>query len=155
MASISISDIVEGAEKKFGKGSILRLTDKRVQKTPAIRTGIPALDLALGIGGLPKGRTVEIFGPEAAGKTTLALTVIASAQKQGAWVWYGDMEHSLDPDWAEKLGVNLDKLLISQPFCAEECLSLAEYAIGTGGIDIIVIDSVASLVPRADRKSVV
>jgi recombination protein RecA len=84
------------------------------------------------------------------GKTTLALTAIASAQRQGAWVWYGDMEHSLDPDWAEKLGVNLDKLLISQPFCAEECLSLAEYAIGTGGIDIIVIDSVASLVPRAE-----
>jgi len=147
---ISLTEVVEGAVEKFGKASVMKLTDKKVENIPVHRTGIPNLDLALGVGGLPKGRIVEIYGPESSGKTTTALTVIAQAQKTGAWVWYGDMEHSLDPQWAEKVGVDLDKMLISQPDNGEQCLEIATHMIKTGVIDIIVIDSVAALVPKAE-----
>jgi recombination protein RecA len=150
MSEISLDQIIEEARAKFGDESVTRLTDKKEKSYPVQRTGIPQLDLALGIGGLPKGRIIEIYGPESSGKTTLALSVIAQAQKDGAWAWYGDMEHALDPQWAETLGVNLDKLLISQPDNGEQCMEMAMYFMKTGVIDIIVVDSVASLVTKAE-----
>lgn len=146
----SVDDVISGAEKAFGARSVMRLTDKKKLKIPAQRTGVPQLDLALGVGGLPKGRIVEIYGPESSGKTTLAAKIIATAQKDGAWVWYGDMEHALDPEWFEKIGVNMDKLLISQPDHGNQCLDMAQYMIKTGVIDIIVVDSVSALVPEAE-----
>jgi len=150
--SISIEEIISETEKLYGNRSVMKLVDQRKVKIPVQRSGIPQLDLALGIGGLPKGRTVEIFGPESSGKTTLALTIIAQAQKEGAWAWVGDMEHALDPVWAERLGVDLNKLLISQPSSGEECLDLTQHFINTGVIDIVVVDSTASLVPRAELE---
>jgi recombination protein RecA len=149
---VSIEEVVRGANALFGSNSVQRLTEKKAKKIPVFRTGIPPLDIAVGVGGLPKGRVIEIFGPESCGKTSTVLTFIAEAQRKNAWVWYGDMEHSLDPTWAEKLGVNLDHFLLSQPMNAEECLELAQYHIRTGVIDIIVVDSVASLVPSAEVK---
>jgi recombination protein RecA len=139
-------------EKQYGKGSIMRLGEQ-AQKNLGIDfipTGVLPLDLALGVGGLPRGRIVEIYGPEASGKTTVCLSVIAEAQKSGGVAAFIDAEHALDPAWAEILGVKLDDLLISQPDTGEQALEIAEALIRSGGIDVIVIDSVAALVPRAE-----
>jgi recombination protein RecA len=139
-------------EKQYGKGSIMRLGEQ-AQKNMGIdvvSTGILPLDLALGVGGLPRGRIVEIYGPEASGKTTVCLSTIAEAQKSGGVAAFIDAEHALDPLWAESLGVKLDDMLISQPDTGEQALEITETLIRSGGIDIIVIDSVAALVPRAE-----
>lgn len=138
-------------QKQYGTGAIMRLGE-RVEKltTDVIPTGSIALDLALGIGGLPKGRVIEIYGPEAGGKTTLCLHVIAEAQKKGGVAAFIDAEHALDPQRAQKIGVNLDDLLISQPDTGEQALEIAEALIRSGGIDVVVIDSVAALTPRAE-----
>ncbi len=138
-------------QKQYGTGSIMRLGE-RAEKltTETISTGSIALDLALGIGGIPKGRIVEIFGPEASGKTTVCLHVIAQAQKKGGVAAFIDAEHALDPQRAQKIGVNLDELLISQPDTGEQALEIADTLIRSGGIDVIVIDSVAALVPKAE-----
>lgn len=142
---------MEQIEKQYGKGSIMRLGETAA-KTPTdvISTGSLALDIALGVGGLPRGRVVEIFGPEASGKTTLALSVIAQAQKAGGTAAFIDAEHALDPSWAKIIGVDLDNLLISQPDTGEQALEIAETLIRSGGVDVVVIDSVAALVPRAE-----
>jgi recombination protein RecA len=137
-------------ERQFGKGSIMKLGSRTVQDIPTIPTGSLALDKALGIGGLPRGRVVEIFGPESSGKTTLALHAVASAQKQGGIAAFIDAEHALDPIYARKLGVNCDELLISQPDTGEQALEIADMLVRSGAIDIVVIDSVAALVPRAE-----
>ncbi len=137
-------------EKEFGKGSIMRLgANDRVQ-IPTISTGALALDMALGVRGVPRGRISEIYGPESSGKTTLCLHVIANAQKTGGTCAIIDAEHAIDPIYAEKIGVNTDELLISQPDCGEDALSIAETLIRSGSIDVLVIDSVAALVPRAE-----
>lgn len=138
-------------EKQYGKGSIMKLGDDRTKMSAdVISTGILPLDLALGVGGFPCGRVIEIFGPEASGKTTVALSVVAEAQKKGGVAAFIDAEHALDPVRAETLGVNLDDLLISQPDTGEQALEIVETLIRSGGIDVIVIDSVAALVPRAE-----
>lgn len=138
-------------ERQFGKGAIMRLGEKGIaQKVPVVSTGSLGLDLALGIGGLPRGRVVEIFGPESSGKTTLALQVIAEAQKTGGVAAFVDAEHALDAKYADKLGVNCDELLISQPDTGEQALEITETLVRSGAIDVIVIDSVAALVPRAE-----
>jgi recombination protein RecA len=138
-------------EKQYGKGSIMRLGEKAGSMAIAvIPTGILPLDLALGVGGLPCGRIVEIYGPEASGKTTVCLSLIAEAQKTGGVAAFIDAEHALDPLWAQTLGVKLDDLLISQPDTGEQALEIAETLIRSGGIDVIVVDSVAALVPRAE-----
>ena len=153
MGEISIDEIMEGARKLIGsEAAVMRMGDKKKLKVPAQRTGLPQLDLALGVKGIPKGRIVEIFGPASSGKTTLSLTIAAQAQKKNGWVWIGDMEHALDPEWAEKLGVDMDKLLISQPDNGEQALDLANYLVKTGVVDITVIDSVAALVPRKELE---
>ncbi len=137
-------------EKSYGKGSIMRLGDKPVDDVAAISSGSIALDLALGIGGYPKGRVIEIFGPESSGKTTLAIHAIAEAQKQGGIAAIIDAEHAFDPGYATKLGVNIHELLISQPDNGEQALEIADNLIRSGAIDIIVIDSVAALTPKAE-----
>ncbi len=137
-------------ERQFGKGSIMKLGSRIVQDIPTISTGSLALDKALGIGGLPRGRVVEIFGPESSGKTTLALHALASAQKQGGIVAFIDAEHALDPIYARKLGVNCDEMLISQPDTGEQALEITDMLVRSGAIDVVVIDSVAALVPRAE-----
>lgn len=137
-------------EKSYGKGSIMRLGDKAVEDVPAIPSGSIALDIALGIGGYPKGRVIEIFGPESSGKTTLAIHAIAESQKQGGIAAIIDAEHAFDPTYARKLGVNIDELLISQPDNGEQALEIADNLIRSGAIDIIVIDSVAALTPKAE-----
>lgn len=140
-------------EKQFGKGSIMRLgADEVLHDVPAISTGSLGLDVALGVGGLPRGRVVEIFGPEASGKTTLALHAIAEAQKAGGMVAFIDAEHALDINYARKLGVKTDDLLISQPDTGEQALEVAEALVRSGAVDIIVIDSVAALVPKAELE---
>jgi recombination protein RecA len=139
-------------EKQFGKGSIMRLGDKEAIMVPTISTGAISIDAALGIGGVPRGRVVEIFGPESSGKTTLALHVIAEAQKLGGMAAFIDAEHALDPEYARKLGVNVDNLLVSQPDSGEQALEIAEMLIRSGAIDVIVIDSVAALVPKAELE---
>ncbi|MBI3981038.1 recombinase RecA [Candidatus Microgenomates bacterium] len=142
---------MEQIEKQYGKGSIMRLGESGTKlQVDAIPTGSLALDIALGIGGLPRGRIVEIFGPEASGKTTLTLSVVAQVQKSGGTAAFIDAEHALDPIWAQMIGVNLDELLISQPDTGEQALEIAETLIRSGGIDLVVIDSVAALVPRAE-----
>jgi len=142
---------MEQIEKQYGKGSIMKLGEKSAHMAiDVIPTGILPLDLALGVGGLPRGRIVEIYGPEASGKTTVCLSTIAEAQKVGGTAAFIDAEHALDPQWAEILGVKLDDLLISQPDTGEQALEIAETLIRSGGVDIIVIDSVAALVPRAE-----
>ncbi len=141
-------------EKQYGRGSIMKLgerTDEQL-KVEAIPTGSIAVDLALGVGGLPRGRITEIYGPEASGKTTVALSVIAEAQKKGGQAAFIDAEHALDPTWAETLGVNLDELLMSQPDTGEQGLEIAETLVRSGALDVIVIDSVAALVPRAELE---
>lgn len=140
-------------QKQYGTGSIMRLGERAERlTTQVISTGSIALDLALGVGGLPRGRIIEIFGPEASGKTSLALHVIAQAQKKGGIAAFIDAEHALDPQRAQKIGVNLDDLLISQPDTGEQGLEIAESLIRSGGIDVIVIDSVAALVPRSELE---
>lgn len=142
---------MEQIEKQYGKGSIMKLGESGNKLSiDVIPTGSIALDLALGVGGLPRGRIIEIFGPEASGKTTLCLHVIAEAQKLGGTAAFIDAEHALDPLWAQIIGVNLDDLLISQPDTGEQALEIAETLIRSGGVDVIVIDSVAALVPRAE-----
>ncbi len=137
-------------ERQFGSGTVMRMGEKRHEKIPAIPTGSLGLDMALGIGGLPKGRIVEIYGPESSGKTTLTLEVIAQCQKMGGTAAFIDAEHALDPIYAEKLGVNVDELLVSQPDTGEQALEVADIMVASGGIDILVIDSVAALVPKAE-----
>jgi recombination protein RecA len=138
-------------EKQFGKGSIMRLGQKdAIAQIPAISTGAVSLDYALGIGGMPRGRVIEIFGPESSGKTTLALQVIAEAQKSGGMAAFVDAEHALDAQYAKKLGVDLDNLLVSQPDNGEQALEIVEVLVRSGGVDVVVVDSVAALVPRAE-----
>jgi recombination protein RecA len=138
-------------EKQFGKGSIMRLGQKdAVTAIPAISTGAVSLDYALGIGGVPRGRVVEIFGPESSGKTTLSLQVIAEAQKLGGMAAFVDAEHALDARYAQKLGVDLENLLVSQPDNGEQALEIVEVLVRSGGVDVVVVDSVAALVPRAE-----
>ncbi|MGC8867119.1 MAG: recombinase RecA [Elusimicrobiales bacterium] len=138
-------------EKAFGKEAIMRLGEKSAKTTiSVIPTGALSLDLALGVGGIPRGRIIEIYGPEASGKTTLALTVISQAQKSGGVAAFIDAEHALDPIYAKKLGVDVDNLLISQPSCGEEALEIAEKLVRSGAVDVVVIDSVAALVPKAE-----
>ncbi len=137
-------------EKQFGKGSVMRLGENSKMNVDAVPTGSMALDAALGIGGLPKGRIVEIYGPEASGKTTLALHVVAETQKQGGEAAYIDVEHALDPVYARALGVDVDSLLVSQPDTGEQALEIMEALIRSGAVDIVVLDSVAALVPRAE-----
>jgi recombination protein RecA len=137
-------------ERQFGKGTVMRMGDKELVKIPAISTGSLGLDIALGIGGLPKGRIAEIYGPESSGKTTLTLQVIAEAQKQGGTCAFIDAEHALDPVYAEKLGVNVDDLIISQPDTGEQALEVADMLVRSGAVDVIVVDSVAALTPKAE-----
>ena len=138
-------------EKQFGKGAIMKLGDEAMtSRVPAIATGIIALDIALGVGGIPRGRVVEIFGPESSGKTTLALHIVAQAQKAGGVAAYIDAEHALDPDYSQLIGVNIDELLISQPNNGEEALEITDMLVQSAAVDVIVIDSVAALVPRAE-----
>jgi len=138
-------------DRAFGKGSVMKLGDKgRVVEIEAVSTGSLGLDLALGIGGLPKGRIVEIYGPESSGKTTLALHVVAEVQKAGGTAAFVDAEHALDPSYAHKLGVNLDDLLVSQPDTGEQALEITDTLVRSGAVDVIVIDSVAALTPRAE-----
>lgn len=145
---------MEQIEKQYGKGSIMRLGEQAGVRNAidVIPTGILPLDLALGVGGLPRGRIVEIYGPEASGKTTVCLSTIAEAQKTGGTAAFIDAEHALDPQWAQTLGVKLDDLLISQPDTGEQALEIAETLIRSGGVDVIVVDSVAALVPRAELE---
>ena len=137
-------------ERQFGSGTVMRMGEKRNEKIPAIPTGSLGLDIALGIGGLPRGRIVEIYGPESSGKTTLTLEVIAQCQKMGGTAAFIDAEHALDPIYAGKLGVNVDELLVSQPDTGEQALEVADIMVASGGIDILVIDSGAGLVPKAE-----
>ena len=139
-------------ERNFGKGSIMRLGDQQALDIEAISTGSLGLDVALGIGGLPKGRIIEIYGPESSGKTTLALHVIAEAQKSGGVSAFIDAEHALDPTYAAKLGVDLDDLLVSQPDTGEQALEIADTLVRSGAVDVLVIDSVAALTPRAELE---
>ena len=137
-------------EKRFGKGSIMRLGEREVSDIPAISTTSLSLDAAIGVGGVPRGRIFEIYGPESSGKTTLALHIVAEAQKAGGVAAYIDAEHAMDADYAGKLGVDIDQLLISQPDSGEQALEIAEALVRSNGVDVIVIDSVAALVPRAE-----
>jgi len=141
---------IDKIEKSYGKGSIMRMGDKPVDDVQAIHSGSIALDLAMGIGGYPKGRVIEIFGPESSGKTTLAIHAIAEAQKAGGIAAFIDAEHAFDPTYAQKLGIDIDELLISQPDNGEQALEIADSLIRSGAIDIIVIDSVAALTPKAE-----
>jgi len=146
----ALSAALAQIDRQFGKGSIMRLGDRQEQGIPAISTGSLGLDVALGIGGLPKGRIVEIYGPESSGKTTLTLQVVAEAQKVGATCAFVDAEHALDPSYAEKLGVNTEDLLISQPDTGEQALEITDMLVRSNAVDVIVIDSVAALTPRAE-----
>ncbi|MBK1674314.1 recombinase RecA [Ectothiorhodospira shaposhnikovii] len=138
-------------ERQFGKGAVMRMGDSTaVRDVAVISTGSLALDIALGIGGLPKGRVVEIFGPESSGKTTLTLQVIAECQKQGGTAAFVDAEHALDPSYAEKLGVDVDNLLVSQPDTGEQALEIADMLVRSGAVDVVVVDSVAALTPKAE-----
>jgi recombination protein RecA len=140
-------------ERAFGKGSIMRLGQReKAVDAEVVSTGSLGLDIALGIGGLPRGRVIEIYGPESSGKTTLALQVVAEAQKQGGACAFIDAEHALDPSYAQKLGVNIDELLISQPDAGEQALEIADTLVRSGAIDVLVVDSVAALVPRAELE---
>jgi recombination protein RecA len=139
-------------EKEFGKGAIMRLGEKKLMDVEVIPTGAISLDIALGVGGIPRGRITEIFGQESSGKTTLALEVLAQAQKQGGAVAFIDAEHALDPSYAKALGVNIEEMLVSQPDTGEQALEIAESLIRSNAIDVVVIDSVAALVPRAELE---
>ena len=146
----NLTSAITQIESQFGTGTIMRMGDKKVEDVPSISTGSLGLDLALGVMGLPRGRVVEIFGPESSGKTTLTLQVIAECQKQGGTAAFIDAEHALDPIYAEKLGVKVDDLLLSQPDNGEQALEVADIMVKSGGVDVLVIDSVAALTPRAE-----
>ena len=146
----ALETAMQQIEKMYGKGSIMRYGAESTLNVEAIPTGSLSLDLALGIGGLPRGRIVEIYGPESSGKTTLALHVLAEAQKMGGEVAFVDAEHALDPTYAKALGVNVEDLLISQPDTGEQALEITEALVRSGAIDVVVVDSVAALVPRAE-----
>ncbi len=149
----AIESALNQIEKQFGKGAIMKMGQKNAaDQVPAIPTGSIAFDLALGIGGFPRGRVVEIFGPEATGKTTLAVHVIAEAQKQGGQAAFIDAEHAMDPKYVASIGVNIDDLLISQPDYGEQALEIAEVLVRSGAVDVIVVDSVAALVPKAELE---
>jgi recombination protein RecA len=143
----AIETAVSQIERSFGKGAIMRLGGDQVIEVETISTGSLGLDIALGVGGLPRGRVIEVYGPESSGKTTLALHTIAEAQKKGGVCGFIDAEHALDPLYARKLGVNLDDLLVSQPDNGEQALEIAETLIRSGSVDVLVIDSVAALTP--------
>ncbi len=143
---------IDKLEKTYGKGTIMKLSDERVQDVPAISTGSLGLDIALGVGGIPRGRVIEIYGPESSGKTTLSMHCIAEAQKKGGLAAFIDAEHAFDKSYAEKLGIDTENLLISQPDNGEQALEIAEHLIRSGAIDIIVIDSVAALVPKGELE---
>src|SRR6202790_3230134 len=147
-----LKDVLGRIEKEIGKGTIMRLDEDAVADVPGISTGALSLDIALGGTGLPRGRVIEIFGPEASGKTTVALHAVANAQRQGGVAAFIDAEHALDPSWAKRLGVDLENLLVSQPASGEEALKIAEMLVRSKAVDIIVIDSVAALVPEAELK---
>ncbi|MFZ1700264.1 MAG: recombinase RecA [Pyrinomonadaceae bacterium] len=146
----AIESALQQIEKKFGKGAIMRLGERPHEEIGAISTNCLSLDAAIGVGGFPRGRIVEVYGPESSGKTTLALTVVASAQKTGGVCAYIDAEHAMDPEYATKLGVNIDDMLIAQPDSGEQALEIAETLVRSNSVDVIVIDSVAALVPRAE-----
>ncbi len=146
----AINLAIEQIQKQFGKGAIMRFDQGPAVAVETISTGIINLDQVLGVGGIPKGRIIEIYGPESSGKTTLCLSVISQIQKQGGIAAFIDAEHALDPEWAKKLGVKLEDLLVSQPDTGEQALEIAETLIRSGGVDLIVIDSVAALVPRVE-----
>jgi len=146
----AISTAMSQIERQFGKGSIMKLGGRAIEAVPVIRTGSLALDKALGVGGYPKGRVIEIYGPESSGKTTLALHAVAQAQKSGGIAAFIDAEHALDVGYAKRLGVDCDELLVSQPDTGEQALEIADMLVRSGGIDIMVVDSVAALVPRAE-----
>ncbi|EKF73030.1 recA protein [Alcanivorax hongdengensis A-11-3] len=148
--SKALSAALSQIERQFGKGSVMRMGDRKRERMPSISTGSLGLDIALGIGGLPKGRIVEIYGPESSGKTTLTLSVIAQAQKKGATCAFVDAEHALDPDYAEKLGVNVDDLIVSQPDTGEQALEITDMLVRSGAVDVVIVDSVAALVPKAE-----
>lgn len=145
-----IDNAIAKIEKQFGKGAIMKYGDSDFDKVEVISTGCLAIDNALGVGGIPKGRIVEIYGPESSGKTTVALHVVAECQKNGGYCAYIDAEHALDPAYAEKLGVNLADLYISQPDSGEQALEICENLVSTGAIDLVVVDSVAALTPKAE-----
>ncbi len=146
----SVDNAISQIQRQFGKGSIMRLGAAEIDKVPVISTSCLSLDIALGVGGFPKGRITEIYGPESSGKTTLALHVVAEAQKEGGTAAFIDAEHALDTAYAGRLGVDVDNLLVSQPDFGEQALEIAEILIRSGGVDVIVIDSVAALVPKAE-----
>lgn len=150
----ALEDAIKGIEKAYGKGSIMRLGEREHVNVDVIPTGSILLDQALGVGGYPKGRIIEIYGPESSGKTTLALEAIAQAQQKGGRAAFIDAEHAIDPEYAAKLGVNIDELLLSQPDSGEQALEIAEMLAQSGAIDLLVIDSVAALVPQAELDGV-
>ncbi len=146
----AVEQAISQIEKQFGRGSIMKMGEERVIDIPAISTGSLALDIALGIGGVPRGRVLEVFGPESSGKTTLALHIAAEAQVTGGMVAFVDAEHALDVGYARKLGVDVDSLLVSQPDTGEQALDITEILVRSGGVDVLIVDSVAALVPRAE-----
>ncbi|HCP08895.1 MAG TPA: DNA recombination/repair protein RecA, partial [Candidatus Moranbacteria bacterium] len=146
----SVAAVVEEIQEKFGEGMLMKLGDVKKVDVEAISTGAISLDLALGIGGVPRGRVIEIYGPESSGKTTLTLHIIANAQKAGGTAAFIDAEHALDPEYAKKIGVKINDLLISQPDTGEQALDIVETLVRSNAIDVIVIDSVAALVPKAE-----
>ncbi len=146
----ALSSALSQIEKQFGKGAVMRMGDRVNEAIPTISTGSLGLDVALGIGGLPKGRVVEIYGPESSGKTTMTLQVIAACQKAGGTAAFVDAEHALDPTYAEKLGVDVDNLLVSQPDTGEQALEIADMLVRSNAVDVVVIDSVAALTPKAE-----
>lgn len=148
--SKAVASVIEEIQGKFGEGMIMKLGDVKHVDIAAIPTGSVSIDLALGIGGVPRGRVIEIYGPESSGKTTLSLHIIANAQKAGGTAAFVDAEHAMDPSYAKKIGVNIDELLISQPDAGEQALDIVETLVRSGAIDVIVVDSVAALVPRAE-----
>ena len=146
----NLNEALSQIEKQFGKGTVMKMGDREIVDIPSVSTGSLGLDIALGIGGLPKGRVVEIFGPESSGKTTLTLQAIAECQKAGGTAAFIDAEHALDPNYAEKLGVDVDELLLSQPDTGEQALEVTDLLVTSGSVDLIVVDSVAALTPRAE-----
>ena len=145
-----LKETLSQIEKQFGKGTVMRMGDKEILDIPSISTGSVGLDIALGIGGIPQGRVTEIYGPESSGKTTLTLQIIAECQKKGGTAAFIDAEHALDPQYAGKLGVNVDDLLLSQPDTGEQALEVADMLVKSNSVDLVVVDSVAALVPRAE-----